>query len=57
MRKLDLMRPRGEFAFPNRSVLKNIRPVEPLPPFRWRRGKGKQAAAPKARRPAKSTAG
>ncbi len=27
----------SSFRFPHRSVLKNIRPVAPLPPFRWKR--------------------
>jgi uncharacterized protein YecE (DUF72 family) len=35
--KLGLERPTGEFRFPHRRVLKKIRPVAPLPPFRWKR--------------------
>lgn len=37
MQKLDLVRPESEFVFPDRKALKRIRPVEPLPPFRWKR--------------------
>ncbi|HET9474223.1 MAG TPA: hypothetical protein VFO82_10035, partial [Steroidobacteraceae bacterium] len=39
MQMLGLERRAGEFRFPHRRVLKNIRPVAPLPPFRWRRPK------------------
>ena len=37
MRKLGLERGDPTFRFPHRRALKNIRPVTPLPPFRWRR--------------------
>jgi uncharacterized protein YecE (DUF72 family) len=47
MQKLGLERS-SEFRFPKRSVLKNIRPVAPLPSFRWRRPK--RAAPRKAAR-------
>ena len=36
MHKLGLARADLEFRFPHRRVLRNIRPVAPLPPFRWR---------------------
>ena len=39
MQKLGLERRSSEFRFPHRRVLKNIRPVAPLPPFRWKRPK------------------
>jgi uncharacterized protein YecE (DUF72 family) len=35
--KLKLARADGSFRFPSRTALRNIRPVAPLPPFRWRR--------------------
>src|SRR6187455_225582 len=37
MQKLGLERGDPTFRFPHRRALKNIRPVTPLPPFRWRR--------------------
>lgn len=37
MSLLRLERGDPEFRFPHRRALKNIRPVTPLPPFRWRR--------------------
>jgi uncharacterized protein YecE (DUF72 family) len=37
MHKLALRRADANFRFPHRRVLKNVRPVTPLPPFRWRR--------------------
>jgi uncharacterized protein YecE (DUF72 family) len=40
MHKLGLERGDPDFAFPHRRVLRNIRPVTPLPPFRWRRPRG-----------------
>lgn len=41
MRKLGIERTDATFRFPPRARLKNIRPVTPLPPFRWRRpGRG-----------------
>jgi uncharacterized protein YecE (DUF72 family) len=36
MHKLDIARSDPGFRFPNRRLLRNIRPVTPLPPFRWR---------------------
>ena len=36
MSKLGLARADRSFAFPARSALKHIRPVAPLPPFRWK---------------------
>ena len=39
MQKLRLTRPDSSFRFPARRALRNIRPVTPLPPFRWRRPK------------------
>jgi uncharacterized protein YecE (DUF72 family) len=39
MQKLALARADPEFVFPHRRVLRNIRPVKPLPPFRWLRPK------------------
>ena len=38
MNKLGLVRSRKDFVFPDRKALKRARPVEPLPPFRWRKG-------------------
>jgi uncharacterized protein YecE (DUF72 family) len=37
MQKLRLTRADAAFVFPQRRALRNIRPVKPLPPFRWRR--------------------
>jgi len=37
MSLLGLERSDPQFRFPHRRVLRNIRPVTPLPPFRWRR--------------------
>jgi uncharacterized protein YecE (DUF72 family) len=37
MSKLAVARADSSFRFPARRVLRNIRPVQPLPPFRWRR--------------------
>jgi uncharacterized protein YecE (DUF72 family) len=37
MQKLGVERADASFRFPPRSALRNIRPVTPLPPFRWRR--------------------
>ena len=37
MHKLGVERADTTFRFPHRRVLKNIRPVAPLPPFRWRK--------------------
>jgi uncharacterized protein YecE (DUF72 family) len=37
MQKLGLERADATFRFPHRRALRNIRPVTPLPPFRWRR--------------------
>ena len=48
MQKLGLKRSDATFVFPNRRVLRNIRPVAPLPPFRWRRPR-----APSVRKPAR----
>ena len=48
MQKLGLERADRNFRFPHRRVLRDIRPVTPLPPFRWRRPRG--APLRKARR-------
>jgi uncharacterized protein YecE (DUF72 family) len=45
--KLGLARAARDFVFPDRSALRRIRPVEPLPPFRWRRS----ARSPERRTP------
>jgi uncharacterized protein YecE (DUF72 family) len=37
---LGLERGDPGFRFPHRRMLKNIRPVTPLPPFRWRKPRG-----------------
>jgi len=37
MQKLRLERSDASFRFPHRRALRNVRPVKPLPPFRWRR--------------------
>jgi uncharacterized protein YecE (DUF72 family) len=39
MQKLRITRPDPTFRFPARRALRDIRPVAPLPPFRWRRAK------------------
>jgi uncharacterized protein YecE (DUF72 family) len=39
MQKLRITRSDPSFRFPARRVLRNIRAVTPLPPFRWRRAK------------------
>jgi uncharacterized protein YecE (DUF72 family) len=36
MHKLGVVRGDDSFRFPSRAALRNIRPVAPLPPFRWR---------------------
>jgi len=46
MQKLGLERSDSTFAFPNRRVLRNIRPVAPLPPFRWRRPRAASVRKP-----------
>jgi uncharacterized protein YecE (DUF72 family) len=48
MTKLAVARADSTFRFPARRVLRNIRAVEPLPPFRWRRPA--RTALTKARR-------
>ena len=48
MQKLGVERDDPDFRFPHRRVLRNIRPVTPLPSFRWRRPRG--SALRKARR-------
>jgi len=40
MQKLGLERADPTFRFPHRRVLRDIRPVAPLPPFRWRKPRG-----------------
>ncbi len=37
MQKLGLKRTDPTFVFPNRRLLRNVRPAAPLPSFRWRR--------------------
>ena len=37
MKRLGLQRPDPGFRFPGRQRLRKVRPVTPLPPFRWRR--------------------
>jgi uncharacterized protein YecE (DUF72 family) len=45
MQKLKLERSDEGFVFPDRKALKNIRPVAPLPPWRWERvRKGRSAS-------------
>jgi uncharacterized protein YecE (DUF72 family) len=46
MQKLALTRADETFAFPSRRALRNIRPVKPLPPFRWRRPPRRLRSAP-----------
>jgi uncharacterized protein YecE (DUF72 family) len=46
MQKLAQRRADESFAFPSRRALRNIRPVTPLPPFRWRRPKRRAASQP-----------
>ena len=50
MSKLRLERADRTFTFPSRAALRNIRPVTPLPPFRWRRSV-KARATPGTRHP------
>jgi uncharacterized protein YecE (DUF72 family) len=40
MQLLRIERADREFRFPHRRLLRNIRPVTPLPPFRWRKPRG-----------------
>ena len=40
MKMLQLGRTDASFRFPHRRVLRDIRPVTPLPPFRWRKPRG-----------------
>ena len=56
MHKLGIDRPEG-FEFPGREALRNVRPVTPLPPLRWKRPRARKAAGTDVRRAAKSTAG
>lgn len=54
MQKLDVARDDDSFEFPSRRALRNIRPVTPLPPFRWRRPKRRAvrpASPARSRRP------
>jgi uncharacterized protein YecE (DUF72 family) len=44
--KLGIERHDTSFRFPHRRVLRNIRPVAPLPSFRWRRPKSKAVRKP-----------
>ena len=37
MQNLQVRRADSTFEFPHRRALRNVRPVTPLPPFRWRR--------------------
>jgi uncharacterized protein YecE (DUF72 family) len=46
MQKLDLKRADATFTFPDRRLLRNIRPVAPLPPFRWRRPRAASVRKP-----------
>jgi uncharacterized protein YecE (DUF72 family) len=46
MQKLGLQRTDPDFRFPHRRQLKNIRPVTPLPPFRWRRPRASAVRKP-----------
>jgi uncharacterized protein YecE (DUF72 family) len=39
MQKLGVTRGDPSFVFPTRRVLRDVRPVKPLPPFRWQRTK------------------
>jgi uncharacterized protein YecE (DUF72 family) len=49
MHKLAVARADDSFVFPSRRALRNIRPVTPLPPFRWRRQKRRDVRpAPRA---------
>lgn len=48
MQLLGIARDASAFEFPHRRVLKNVRPVAALPPFRWRRPRS--AAVRKATR-------
>jgi len=48
LQKLGVARADPSFRFPSRRALRNIRPVTPLPPFRWRRTKS-PALKPAAR--------
>jgi uncharacterized protein YecE (DUF72 family) len=47
MHKLGLERGDAHFRFPPRSALRNLRPVKPLPPLRWRRAKRAGLRAPR----------
>ena len=50
MQKLGLRRDDAGFRFPSRRALANVRPVTPLPPFRWRRPRRTPVSPSKARR-------
>ena len=39
MQMLQLARADTGFRFPHRRVLRDVRPVTPLPPFRWRKSR------------------
>jgi uncharacterized protein YecE (DUF72 family) len=49
MQKLAVERDDESFVFPSRRALRNIRPVKPLPPFRWRRAARRPATSAPAR--------
>jgi len=46
MQKLRLERSDTTFRIPHRRLLRNIRPVAPLPSFRWRRARGAAVRKP-----------
>ena len=48
-RSLPFSAPIERFDFPRAACLRNIRPVKPLPPFRWRRPKAASRQAGSAR--------
>jgi uncharacterized protein YecE (DUF72 family) len=48
--KLGVARAQPDFEFPDRAALRTIRPVRPLPPFRWRRIVRVPGRRPAARR-------
>ncbi len=52
MQKLGLVRSDEDFVFPDRKALKNIQPVQALPPFRWRKAPAKGKSKPPAGRTA-----
>jgi uncharacterized protein YecE (DUF72 family) len=54
--KLGIARATAGFEFPDRAALRDIRPVAPLPPFRWRNlGTSRRPSSQRAKRAKRAT--